>query len=236
MTIEPRYRARLAAALTAAATLYGAAALAQEAVPEAVPGAVTGSTRALAPLETPLSGDALYMAEGSEARGPLGYYMLCERGPAACPAPVAPEGETLVGLTRQTLFTLDEINRLVNSLYVATTDIEAHGVADLWSLPLETADCEDFVLAKRAALIARGWPAEALLIGVTIGRESPYHAVLIARTSAGEMVLDNLTDEVLPWRQSGYEWVVRQSSADPRRWVRIEGASEGARGRIAQAQ
>ena len=40
-------------------------------------------------------------------------------------------------------------------------------------MPNLTADCEDYALAKRAALIAAGWPPEALLLGVVKGVESP---------------------------------------------------------------
>ena len=72
-----------------------------------------------------------------------------------------------------------------------------------------------------------GWPREALLIGVVVGEESPFHAVLIVRTSKGEFVLDNMTDEIRDWRDTGYTWVIRQSTKSPERWVQIVDTATG---------
>lgn len=176
----------------------------------------------LASVEGAGSGLVL-MAEGETMYGPRGFYDLCARSPEQCPAPLAPTGERAVTMSASMMTTLDRINRTVNAAYVPATDEEAHGVTDLWSHPTETADCEDFVIAKRQALIEAGWPPEALLIGVTLGQEAPYHAVLVVRTNAGELVLDNLRDDVLRWEDTGYSWVARQSKADPRVWVRVIG-------------
>ena len=90
-----------------------------------------------------------------------------------------------------------------------------------FSIPSTRADCEDYVLVKQARLLKAGWPRESLLIGVVVGEESPFHAVLIVRTTKGELVLDNMTDEVREWSKTGYKWVIRQSAEYPERWVRI---------------
>ncbi|MEL6317771.1 MAG: transglutaminase-like cysteine peptidase, partial [Pseudomonadota bacterium] len=174
------------------------------------------------------AGAASEMREGGAVRGPAGYYALCARSPELCPRPIAaaagaPQAQA-ARLDAAGLAQLEVFNASVNARYRPMTDREAHGVADLWSLPTDAADCEDYVLAKRAALLAAGWPESALLIGVVVGSDSPYHAVLVVRTNHGELVLDNLRDEILDWRETGYQWAVRQSKRDPSQWVLVDGA------------
>ncbi|MEO1291950.1 MAG: transglutaminase-like cysteine peptidase [Pseudomonadota bacterium] len=184
----------------------------------------TATAAPVTPQATPQATPIDYaMEEGPSMKGPRGYYELCARDAAACPAPREPRGPVMIRLSAAAWSALDTVNREINAAYVPATDYEAHGVADLWQMPHVTADCEDYVIAKRQALIARGWPAEALLIGVVKGTLSPYHAVLVVRTDSGDLVLDNMRDEVLGWTHSGYEWVVRQSQHDPATWVRIIG-------------
>ena len=47
------------------------------------------------------------------------------------------------------------------------------------------------------------------------------HAVLLARTSRGELVLDNKTDDIRLWHETAYRYVKRQSITDPNRWVSV---------------
>ena len=47
------------------------------------------------------------------------------------------------------------------------------------------------------------------------------HAVLLARTSRGDFVLDNKTDRVRRWYETAYHFVKRQSVNDPNRWVSV---------------
>jgi predicted transglutaminase-like cysteine proteinase len=42
-----------------------------------------------------------------------------------------------------------------------------------------------------------------------------------ARTSAGDLLLDNLSEDVRPWYDAPYEFLMRQSSADPNVWVAL---------------
>ena len=71
-------------------------------------------------------------------------------------------------------------------------------------------DCVGYVLAKRAALIRAGLPAEALSPAVVRTRGGVSHAVLIVTTSEGDVVLDNLSPYVENWRRVDYEWIKRQ--------------------------
>ena len=171
-----------------------------------------------APLDEPI-----FMREGKEVRGPTGYYELCRREPWSCPAPPpsAAGADVKVVLDDEGVATLAELNAMLNSAYKPSTDYDLYGVSEYWTTPIHGADCEDYVIAKRSALVAAGWPPSALLIGVARGVEAPYHAVLLVRTDRGELVLDNLRDEVLDWRETGYDWVVRQSLSNPQAWVRV---------------
>jgi predicted transglutaminase-like cysteine proteinase len=64
---------------------------------------------------------------------------------------------------------------------------------------------------------------------------TPYgemHAILLVRTEAGEVVLDNLTSQIKSWRDVPYTWLERQTPGQPLVWVSLNepqrGASKGA--------
>lgn len=126
-----------------------------------------------------------------------------------------------LSLTPALVAELNAVNRGVNGAIAPANDRDA----DVWSLPLadgrRIGDCEDYVLEKRRALIARGVPAKALSIAVVRTPQGETHAVLVAATEAGEFVLDNRSSWITAWNQTGYRWVKRQSPADPSRWVRV---------------
>lgn len=124
-------------------------------------------------------------------------------------------------LTPALLAELHAVNRSVNVAIAPANDRDA----DTWTLPLadgrRTGDCEDYVLEKRRALIAHGVPAKALSIAVVRTLRGETHAVLVAATEAGELVLDNRSTRIVAWNETGYRWVKRQSPTDPARWVRV---------------
>jgi predicted transglutaminase-like cysteine proteinase len=68
-------------------------------------------------------------------------------------------------------------------------------------------------------LARRGWPLSALLINVVIDKEGGGHAVLTAITDRGEYILDNQTNELLPWSRSGLIFIKRQSPENPNVWL-----------------
>ena len=81
------------------------------------------------------------------------------------------------------------------------------------------------MLLKRNTLAALGVPLASLLITVVHDENGEGHAVLSIPTSAGDLVLDNRRDEVLPWMDTGYKFVKRQSAVNPNVWVSL--AREG---------
>jgi len=83
-------------------------------------------------------------------------------------------------------------------------------------------DCNTFALEKRRELLARGWPETALLLTSAVTETGEGHLVLIARTSAGDLVLDNRLAEVVDWSRLPYRWVSRQSEQRLTLWVSIK--------------
>ena len=61
------------------------------------------------------------------------------------------------------------------------------------------------------------------------------HAVLTVSTDEGDFVLDNMTDQILPWNATGYSWVSAQSHADPMRWDALKPAPDSGIATAAQA-
>ena len=92
---------------------------------------------------------------------------------------------------------LETVNRAVNDAIRYTSDMEQHGVPDLWSAPLASfasgrGDCEDYAIAKYVALRESGVAAEdmrVLLVRDMAVRED--HAVLAVREGGRWMILDN---------------------------------------------
>lgn len=183
---------------------------------------------ALWPAASPVAQEAargLAQVEGTQHSGPRAYHMMCRREPALCAGDHAagrrPGAGPTARLTPRRRRMLHRVNGQVNARIRAARDLDLYGVSDFWTAGRRTGDCEDYMIAKKQALLEAGWAADQLLYAVVEGTETPYHAVLIVRTDRGDLVLDNLRTRVVDWRASGYRFVVRQSAADPRQWVRV---------------
>jgi len=59
------------------------------------------------------------------------------------------------------------------------------------------------------------------LITVVRDKKGDGHSVLTVRSDKGEFVLDNQETEILPWSDTGYRYVKRQSQSDPNVWVSL---------------
>src|SRR5690606_30337389 len=80
---------------------------------------------------------------------------------------------------------LKDVNLQVNRRIREVSDLEVHGQKDVWRLPDDVGDCEDFSILKKKELMKRGWPASTLLLTVvTVGGEG--HVVLTAITDQGD--------------------------------------------------
>jgi predicted transglutaminase-like cysteine proteinase len=162
----------------------------------------------------------LFIATGETARPPIGWVEFCvEYDPECKTKPSTPRD---VVLSSQAWKDLQRINLSVNTKIKPMTDMEHWGVVERWNYPDDGyGDCEDYVLQKRKLLMQAGWPREALLITVVRDKNGDGHAILTVKTDKGEYVLDNQTDDVLLWSDTGYRFVKRQSQADPNVWVSL---------------
>jgi predicted transglutaminase-like cysteine proteinase len=149
---------------------------------------------------------------------PVGYLEFCRTTPEECASQGAAAAPQLSGARWHDL---QEVNTFVNRIVIPATDPEFYQSEERWALPETYGDCEDYVLLKRKWLIERGWPTSSLLITVVFDEVGDGHAVLLALTSRGELVLDNKTDDIQPWHQTAYRYVKRQSRSDPNRWVSV---------------
>ena len=162
---------------------------------------------------------AVMLGEIEETAMPSGLAALCARSPEAC-APIA-AGSGPLALTGQLWRLITSVNSAINHRIIATTDEQLYGRTEYWTLPQTAGDCEDFVLLKRKTLAADGIPLASLLMTVVHDENGEGHAVLSIPTTMGDMVLDNRRDEVLPWTETGYKFVKRQSASNPNVWVSL---------------
>lgn len=214
--------------------------------------ALTRAARGLAVAWVALGGPAAAGARGKPemwretthirtfgpAQTPNGAVRFCGSAPEECKEV---GGKDAIDLTVERFLELDEVNREVNFEVKPATDLEVYGLNEYWTLPrlekrtewgadghLHTlaparrGDCEDYALLKRHDLIAKGWPSSTLLMTVVRDERGEGHAVLMARTKQGDFVLDNKAEEVKPWTDTPYLYVMRQSYLDPKVWVALD--------------
>lgn len=157
-----------------------------------------------------------------DARAPYAWTDLCRRSPTECRVDVR-EADT-VELTPKLWKTIVAINNRVNREIEAVTDEDHWGVVDRWDLPEDgKGDCEDFALLKRKRLAEAGVPRRAMVMTVVIDEENAGHAVMMIRTDRGDFILDNKRNAVLPWNQTGYVYVKRESQVRTG-WTSLGGA------------
>lgn len=163
---------------------------------------------------------SLSMVTGGVTSQPIGHYEFCQKYAAECNVRsklTAPPRVTEYGwkLVR-------EINASVNKSIIAMTDQEIYGRDEVWEYPTTAGDCEDYALLKRKMLIENGFSVSDLLITVVRKPDGEGHAVLTLRTTEGDFILDNLSDEVKIWTDTQYTYLKRQASFNSGRWVSIE--------------
>ena len=143
------------------------------------------------------------------SKAPLGYQLMCLKTPAQCQG----GGSSKVEATADVMATLKRVNSHVNNSITPRNDKGA----DVWTANATVGDCEDYVLAKRRALIKAGLPASSLRIAYVKTRGGVGHAILVVKTSRGDYVLDNLNRSVRPLSQAGYR-IISISGSDPKSW------------------
>ena len=84
---------------------------------------------------------------------------MCLKTPHECKG----GGKAKITVTADVMATLKRVNGHVNRTIRPRHDVGA----DVWSASASAGDCEDYVLAKRRALIKAGIPASSLRIAYT---------------------------------------------------------------------
>jgi predicted transglutaminase-like cysteine proteinase len=163
---------------------------------------------------------ASYAAVGSETSIPYGWVDFCRRYAGECDSGATAPLD--INLTPETLKQIERVDKWVNKMIVAVSDMDHWGVLDQWDYPADgKGDCEDYALLKRKLLIEEGFPRQALLMTVVKDTQNDGHAILTVKTNHGEFILDNLNDEIKPWDQTGYKFVKRQSQSNENVWVQV---------------
>jgi predicted transglutaminase-like cysteine proteinase len=144
------------------------------------------------------------------ADAPKGFRILCLKVPSECEG----GGKASVAMTQKLMATLKQVNAKYNRSIKPRADKAG---ADVWTVGASSGDCEDYVLAKRRALIRAGFPASSLRIAYVKTRKGEGHAVLVVKTNGKDLVLDNLTAAIKPLSQTGYR-IVSIQGANPRQW------------------
>lgn len=165
----------------------------------------------------------LFPSIHEEIRIPPAADAMCNAFPSEC---MPSDVQQPIPFTQERWDELLYISGDVNNTMTYRTDKEKHGLDEKWTFDVNEGDCEEFVALKRHRLIALGWPPSMLLVTIVQKKDGLMHAVLAARTSLGDVILDNaLADgSTKMWFWYGlptYIFVAQQSTQDPRRWVSL---------------
>lgn len=180
-----------------------------------------GNATAPASRERPVENGALLPA-GRQVMPPPGYIAFCLRNPAGCMG--GSDRPVPIHLSSERWRELNDINDFVNASVPERDDLSLYGRQEYWAYAdaERGGDCEDLALLKQRLLAQRGWPLTALSVAVVRQWNGDGHAVLMVATDRGDLVLDNMTWKILPWRQAPYEWLMRQSHRRPYIWVALD--------------
>jgi predicted transglutaminase-like cysteine proteinase len=189
--------------------------------------ALVACTGAIAPIScanaVPNARSLPVFTEMYEKAGPPpGWEAFCKRYSTECVGQTATPQK--IELTPEHWDAIVGANNWVNHNIKPMTDRRHWHTINKWVYPDDGyGDCKDYVLLKRRILMEDRFPREALLITIVWTKQNQGHAVLIVRTDKGDYVLDNLTSKVLLWTQTTHDYVKRQSTEDPNKWVFIDG-------------
>jgi predicted transglutaminase-like cysteine proteinase len=177
-------------------------------------------------LLTPAQGSSLIetgvvmpIAEASPTLSPFQHVRFCLRYPGDCKTD--PAETATVELTAATLETLQRVNRDVNAaiMPVAKNNPVADGG---WTISPASGDCNDYAVTKRHELMQSGLPAKAVRLAVVKTQSGIGHLILVVATNKGNLVLDNLSETIVPWQFTKYHWLKIQSASDARYWFEIK--------------
>lgn len=183
-------------------------------------GIVTALSAALQALGAPPAGAPAHLEAAVAVRPPPAFIAFCRTWPAEC----ATSAEREIRAEGRALARLAAVNLAVNRAIAPRPDAPG---TDVWRLGVAAGDCDDYALEKRHRLVALGLPASALRLAVARTPAGERHLVLVARTDRGDLVLDNLTDAILPVDRAALVFEMIQQPDKPRGWAAVEPARAG---------
>jgi predicted transglutaminase-like cysteine proteinase len=151
---------------------------------------------------------------------PFQHVRFCQRYPADCRS--NSDANQPIELNNKTLELLHRINRQVNTAIVPARKDYDGNVASSWAIAPKSGDCNDYAVTKQHELLRRNFPSNAVRLSEVKTLDGEGHLVLVVATTGGQLVLDNLTDEIRPPRETNYRWLKIQSKDDPRYWVAVK--------------
>lgn len=160
-----------------------------------------------------------------EAERPL--YQACAAAQPACPSKAAIAWQALLADLRgqDRLSQVRALNRFANRIPYKS-DRDTWGRSDYWASPLEflrrTGDCEDYVILKYHSLRQLGIPASDMrMVVVQDTVRNLAHAVLVILVDGDVLVLDNLTNAIVPQERTP-QYVPYYSVNEEARWAHLE--------------
>jgi len=160
------------------------------------------------------------IVSSSPTLAPFQHVRFCLHYPSECKSE-AGEIER-ISMNAEISALLKRVNQDVNAGIAPAVKSYRTDVRDGWKLAPASGDCNDYAVTKRHDLIEGGLPARALRLSVVKTPSGTGHLVLVAATTQGDIVLDNLTDAIRPWKSTSYQWLKIQSSTDARFWYDIK--------------
>lgn len=160
------------------------------------------------------------IAEASPTLAPFQHVRFCLHYPSECKSD--PTENKRIELTAENSELLNRVNRSVNAAIVPTLKRYGTDLQDGWTIAPAIGDCNDYAVTKRHELLQSGLPAKALRLSVVKTATGTGHVVLVAATTKGDLVLDNLTEAIRPWQTTDYHWLKIQSAADARFWYEVK--------------
>ena len=162
----------------------------------------------------------VHIAFGAPVLSPFAYTRFCLAYPDECKVHKMVFRGGAITLTAKRRAELVKVNAEVNRAITPQPNTKGLS-AEKWLIAPKSGECHDYAVTKRHDLIARGWPARALLLAEVIVASGEHHLVLVVRTHEGDLVADNLNANIRNWSKTGYEWVRIQTPTNPLYWARL---------------
>jgi predicted transglutaminase-like cysteine proteinase len=184
------------------------------------PAASDASSQIVSPPNPKPSAKFLYLRERVETPEPVKEHDdFCQQKEDNCTTAQGMESVVMEGWVAKLLH---DVNLKVNKDITYKSDAENFG-DDRWVVVKKDGeqpvygDCEDFAVTKRDILKSH-IPASAMMLAYVTSEESGAHVVLIVRTTEGDKVLDNRSQNVRGIDETDYEYMYVTDPLDNKQW------------------